>query len=147
MINMQTWRANEEIESGYFGEMPETNPLVRLWLIKAPEKEPSGIAKSFSRQQSEKEEASLLSLVPNPITAGKDVFVDAFEWGKTFVWDIQKISKWQIQETEGLLWDILKAGGKNNGRIEEFNALVDETGGNVAQKITFGVLSSIWAGW
>ena len=147
MINMQTWRANEEIESGYFGEMPETNPLVRLWLIKAPEKEPSGIAKSFSRQQSEKEEASLLSLVPNPITAGKDLLVDVFEWGKTLVWDIQKISKWKIQETEGLLWDVIKSGWKNVWRIKEFNALVDETGGNVAQKITFAGLSTVWSGF
>ena len=146
--NLQYWLYDTSSVTPWYFWPPEKesslNRLKSLWVVDKEEEKVSSILSTIKGSQ---EEASLLSWVPNPITAGKDLLVDAFEWGKTFVWDIQKISKWQIQETEGLLWDILKAGGKNNGRIEEFNALVDETGGNVAQKITFGVLSSIWAGF
>ncbi len=91
MLNI--WNRNE-IESGYFGEVPEENPLVSLWIIDKPNPESSGLAKDFQRQQEKTRE------VDTWLDAFKKVFTDAIPemWEDIYEWfyklwaDINKIT-------------------------------------------------------
>ena len=76
----------------------------------------------------------------------EDPAKDIFEGGKTLVDDIKLLSEGRIDETKGLLWDFLKAWEGRVEKINEFNASVDATGGNMFDKAIWTGFNIIWAG-
>lgn len=74
---------------------------------------------------------------------GKDIKTGLKEFGM----DVRKAQTGRIDEAEWLLGKTLQAWERNLQRIQEFNKLVDETGGNVWDKLVHAGLSTLRAGW
>ena len=71
------WKNNEdEIESGYFWDVPASNPLVRLWVIDAPTPESTWIGKVFERQTEEKKDTWIWTKIK-----------ESFVWWIERIWD------------------------------------------------------------
>ena len=79
-------------------------------------------------------------------TTFTDFWSDVFEWGKNLVDDIKLLSEWRVDETKGLLWDFLKAWEGRVEKINELNAVIDATGGNMFDKAIWTGLNVLWAG-
>ena len=148
---MQTyWGLNEnEIESGYFWEVSTSNPLIDLGVIDKPTIAPTWIWAVFARETKEAEDTGFLEKTWGLLKWVKETVEEPLkeivEWGFTLVDDIKLLSEWKPEETKGLLWDFFKAWEGRLSKIEELNASIDATWGNMFDKTIWTALNVLWA--
>lgn len=136
--------ANNEIESGYFWDVPSENPLVRLGIIKESTPELDWIETMFARQREERDTPSTLEKVWGALTWVKDIVeepLDEVKEGIFNIWrDVVSLSKWDIKNAPWLIWDFARSTRKWADRIIKLNKAIDETGWTTADKaIWFGL--------
>lgn len=112
--------------------------LQALGLIGGETKQEQGtISKAFSEEWS-KLKKTFTDTIPQ---IGKDVVTGIKEFGM----DVRKIQTDRLDEAEWIVGRTLQAWGRNVERIQEFNKVVDETGGNVWDKLIHAGLSTVRA--
>lgn len=136
--------ANNEIESGYFWDIPSENPLVKLGIIKESTPELDWIETMFARQRKERDTPSALEKVWGFLTWVKDTVEEPLEEVKEGVFniwrDVVSLAKWDIKSAPWLIWDFARSTRKWADKIIELNKSIDETGWTTADKaIWFGL--------
>lgn len=95
------WINENEIESGYFWEVPASNPLVALWVLEETAPEPTGISKVIARQKTEEEDTWISTKIAETFTGGIERIQEAWEWLATGKFDIPEAfargAAWSLQ--------------------------------------------------
>ena len=116
----QFWGINEnEIESGYFWEVPSENPLVRLGVLEKSNTEPSALKKVFNRQKTERaerEKPSFIEKVSDFASNAVSLWTTFANWDQ-WVEDRQEFKKiWKAEEL--LAWITEKTIDSASGGID-----------------------------
>lgn len=144
------WTNENEIESGYFWEVPADNPLVRLGVIDSVKSDSIWIGRDFARQTKEEAEKwpSFLEQTGGFLTWVKETVEEPLkeiQEGVFNIWrDVISISKWDIKNAPWLIGDFARATRKGADKIQKLNAAIDETWGDSVDKAIWFWLTIFW---